>query len=104
MTTREIQDRLRALSNREAASFAARYFKTGPGQYGQGDVFLGLRAQVMHALAKEYKTLALDQVIELLRSAVHEDRLLAQSQSHPQGRGLGVTLTAWPAFLAARTP
>jgi len=77
MTTREIQHRLRALSNREAASFAARYFKTGPGQYGEGDVFLGLRAQVMHALAKEYKTLALDQVIELLRSAIHEDRLLA---------------------------
>jgi 3-methyladenine DNA glycosylase AlkD len=77
MTTREIQDRLRALSNHEAASFAARYFKTGPGQYGEGDVFLGLRARVMHALAKEYKTLALDQVIELLRSAVHEDRLLA---------------------------
>jgi 3-methyladenine DNA glycosylase AlkD len=76
MTTREIQDRLRALGNHEAAAFAARYFRTGTGQYGEGDVFLGLRAPVMRALAKEYQTLALDQVIELLRSAVHEDRLL----------------------------
>jgi 3-methyladenine DNA glycosylase AlkD len=77
MTTGEIQDCLRALGNPEAAAFAARYFKTGPGQYGAGDVFLGLRAPVMHALAKEHKTLALDQAVELLRSAVHEDRLLA---------------------------
>jgi 3-methyladenine DNA glycosylase AlkD len=77
MTAGEIQDRLRALGNPAAAAFAARYFKTGPGQYGEGDVFLGLRAPVMHALAKEHKTLALDQVVELLRSAVHEDRLLA---------------------------
>ena len=57
MTAREIQDRLRALGNPEAAAFAARYFKTGPGQYGEGDVFLGLRAKVMHALAREYKSL-----------------------------------------------
>jgi 3-methyladenine DNA glycosylase AlkD len=77
MTTHEIQERLRLIGNAEAAAFAARYFKTGPGQYGEGDVFLGLRAPVMHALAKEYQMLALDQVIELLRSAVHEDRLLA---------------------------
>jgi len=77
MTLLEIQSRLRALGNPEAAAFAARYFKTGPGQYGEGDVFLGLRAAVMHALAKEYKALALDQAIELLRSAIHEDRLLA---------------------------
>jgi 3-methyladenine DNA glycosylase AlkD len=65
------------LGNPEAAAFAARYFKTGPGEYGEGDIFLGLRAPVMHALAKEYKTLALDQVLVLLWSEVHEDRLLA---------------------------
>ena len=77
MTSCEVQDRLRALGNPQAAAFAARYFKTGPGQYGEGDVFLGLRARVMHLLAKEYHSLGLDQVIELLRSAIHEDRLLA---------------------------
>lgn len=77
MTAREIQDRLRVLGNPEAAAFAARYFKTGPGQYGEGDVFLGLRVPAMRTLAKEYRGLGLDQVLELLRSAVHEDRLLA---------------------------
>jgi 3-methyladenine DNA glycosylase AlkD len=77
MNSREIQDRLRALGNPQAAAFAARYFKTGPGQYGEGDLFLGLRVPVMRALAKEYHALGLDHVIELLRSAIHEDRLLA---------------------------
>jgi len=77
MTAREIQDRLRALENPEAAAFAARYFKTGPGQYGEGYVFLGLRAKVTHALAREYKSLAREQALELLTSSIHEDRMLA---------------------------
>jgi 3-methyladenine DNA glycosylase AlkD len=77
MTASEIQARLRTLGNPEAAAFAARYFRTGPGEYGEGDIFLGLRAKVMHALAKEYQSLAHDEVLMLLRSEVHEDRLLA---------------------------
>jgi 3-methyladenine DNA glycosylase AlkD len=77
MTAREIQDRLRSLENPEAAAFAARFFKTGPGQYGEGDVFLGLRTPVLHALAKEHQWLGHDHVIILLRSEVHEERLLA---------------------------
>jgi 3-methyladenine DNA glycosylase AlkD len=77
MTASGIQARLRTLGNPEAAAFAARYFKTGPGEYGEGDIFLGLRAKVMHALAKEYQTLVHDEVLVLLRSEVHEDRLLA---------------------------
>ncbi len=76
-TAREIQDRLRGLGSPEAAAFAARYFKTGPGQYGEGDVFLGLRAAEMHGLAKEYRALALDEIRVLLQSAIHEDRMLA---------------------------
>jgi 3-methyladenine DNA glycosylase AlkD len=77
MTASEIHARLQSLGNPESAAFAARYFKTGPGEYGEGDIFLGLRARVMHALAKEYQTLALDEVLMLLRSEIHEDRLLA---------------------------
>jgi 3-methyladenine DNA glycosylase AlkD len=77
MNANELQDRLRGLGNPEAAAFVARYFKTGPGQYGRGDVFLGIRVPVLRALAKEYRALPIDQVVELLRSAVHEDRLMA---------------------------
>jgi 3-methyladenine DNA glycosylase AlkD len=76
-TAREVQDRLRTLGSPEAAAFAARYFKTGAGQYGEGDIFLGLRAAVMHRLAKEYQALPLEELVVLLHSPIHEDRLLA---------------------------
>jgi 3-methyladenine DNA glycosylase AlkD len=77
MTARQIQLHLRTLGSPEAAAIAAGYFKTGPGQYGEGDVFLGLRAAVMHALAKEHRELHPEEILVLLRSEVHEDRLLA---------------------------
>ena len=77
MTAREVRDRLRELVSPEAAAMAARFFKTGPGQYGEGDIFLGLRAAEMHRLAKEFQTLALEELRVLLQSEIHEDRLLA---------------------------
>jgi 3-methyladenine DNA glycosylase AlkD len=77
MTATAVQEHLRTLGNPEAARSAARYFKTGSGQYGEGDVFLGLRAAVMHGLTKEYHALPLDELTVLLRSPIHEDRLLA---------------------------
>jgi 3-methyladenine DNA glycosylase AlkD len=77
MTALDVQKRLRSLGDPEAAKAVARYFKTGSGQYGEGDVFLGLRAAVMHGLAKEYHALPLDELTVLLRSPIHEDRLLA---------------------------
>jgi 3-methyladenine DNA glycosylase AlkD len=77
MTARVVQEHLASLGSPEAAARAARYFKTGPGEYGEGDIFLGLRAAVMHRLAKEYRVLALDELRVLLQSTIHEDRLLA---------------------------
>jgi 3-methyladenine DNA glycosylase AlkD len=77
MTATDVQKHLRSLGNPEAATAAARYFKTGAGQYGEGDVFLGLPAAVMHGLAKEFHALPLDELTVLLRSPIHEDRLLA---------------------------
>jgi 3-methyladenine DNA glycosylase AlkD len=73
----EIQERLRGLGSPEAAAMAARFFKTGPGQYAEKDILLGLRAEVMHRLSKEYQSLPLRDLRMLLRSAVHEDRSLA---------------------------
>jgi 3-methyladenine DNA glycosylase AlkD len=77
MTTLDVQKRLRSLGDPQAAKASARYFKTGSGQYGEGDVFLGLGASVMHGLAKEYHALPIDELTVLLRSPIHEDRLLA---------------------------
>jgi 3-methyladenine DNA glycosylase AlkD len=77
MTVSEIQKRLRGLGSPEAAAMAARFFKTGPGQYGEKDILLGLRAEVMHRMSKEYHSLPLRDLRVLLRSPVHEDRSLA---------------------------
>jgi 3-methyladenine DNA glycosylase AlkD len=77
MNAADVQKHLRSLGDPEAATAAARYFKTGSGQYGEGDVFLGLRAAVMHGLAKKYYALPIDELTVLLRSPIHEDRLLA---------------------------
>jgi 3-methyladenine DNA glycosylase AlkD len=77
MTAHKVQARLRSLSSPEAAALAARFFKSGPGQYGEGDVFLGLPAAVMHALAKEFHSLPVDDLTVLLQSPIHEDRMLA---------------------------
>ena len=77
MTTREIRTRLRRLGNKKRAKLSQRYFKTGPGEYGEGDIFLGITAPVLRTLAKEYQDLALADIIDLLRSAIHEERLLA---------------------------
>jgi 3-methyladenine DNA glycosylase AlkD len=76
-TARELQRRLRDLGSPEAAALAARFFKTGPGQYGEGDIFLGIRVPALRKLAREHCSLPEDQILVLLRSEVHEDRCLA---------------------------
>jgi len=68
---------LRALGSPERGAFAERYFKTGPGEYAEGDRFLGLRAKDMHALAREFQALPLREVATLLKSRWHEARSLA---------------------------
>jgi 3-methyladenine DNA glycosylase AlkD len=77
LTARDLQARLRDLGSPGAAAHAARFFKTGPGQYGEGDLFLGVRVPVLRKLAVEFRALPEGEVLTLLRSGVHEERLLA---------------------------
>jgi 3-methyladenine DNA glycosylase AlkD len=60
-----------------AAAAAARFFKTGPGEYPEGVVFLGLKAEPMRRRAREYRGLSLAEVQVLLDSPIHEDRSVA---------------------------
>ena len=72
-----LQEALLALANPEIAAHSQRFFKTGKGEYGEGDVFLGIRMPVLRQQAKQFKTLALDEVLSSLRSEYHEERLCA---------------------------
>jgi 3-methyladenine DNA glycosylase AlkD len=77
MKAEDVRKRLKKLGTRERADVSQRFFKTGPGQYGEGDVFLGVRVPELRRLAKEFKDLASREIQGLLRSEVHEERLVA---------------------------
>jgi 3-methyladenine DNA glycosylase AlkD len=66
-----------ALSSAERAQKNAWFFKTGPGQYGEGDQFAGLTLTQVHTLRKKYRDLSLNDVEQFLHSSVHEERLIA---------------------------
>jgi 3-methyladenine DNA glycosylase AlkD len=68
---------IRALGSPERAKHSLRFFRTGPGEYGEGDKFFGLSVPEMRAIAKQYRDLKHDEVLELLQSEWHEDRLVA---------------------------
>jgi hypothetical protein len=73
----DVLGRLRALEDREQAQFDLRFFRTGPGEYGEGDRFLGIRVPVVRKLAREFANLPLKGIERLLASKWHEARLLA---------------------------
>ena len=77
MTLRQARATLRAAANPATARVLQRFFKTGPGQYGAGDVFLGVKVPATRALAKRCRAVSLPDALELLRSRYHEERLLA---------------------------
>jgi 3-methyladenine DNA glycosylase AlkD len=68
---------MRALASPEIAAHSRRFFKTGPGQYGAGDRFLGIRVPETRRLARANRAAGDREILDLLRSAYHEERLLA---------------------------
>ena len=66
-----------ALKNPAKAKILSGYFKTGPGEYGEGDVFWGLTVPLLRKLVKKNQELDHPAILSLLQSAVHEQRLLA---------------------------
>ncbi len=76
MSLAKVKKEIRLLGNRKKAAIYQRFFKTGPGQYGEGDIFLGLTVPEMRAITKS-NTLTLREIQSLLRSKIHEHRLVA---------------------------
>jgi 3-methyladenine DNA glycosylase AlkD len=77
MTLSDLRQQLRAQASFERAEGALRFFKTGPGEYGEGDRFLGLSVPQVRAMLPQTDGLAEKEVLSLLRSEWHEERLLA---------------------------
>lgn len=68
---------LRKLSNKKKAVLFQRFFKTGVGEYGFGDIFLGITVPQSRSIAIKYKDLEFVNITELLKSKMHEERLIA---------------------------
>jgi 3-methyladenine DNA glycosylase AlkD len=72
-----IQQTIRSLANQKKAKDLQWFFKTGKGQYGEGDVFLGVVVPQVRALVKKYPDTPIEDINTLLSSIYHEERLLA---------------------------
>ncbi|OJX32994.1 MAG: DNA alkylation repair protein [Chryseobacterium sp. 36-9] len=74
----DIKQALQDLSIPEKAEFFPKFFKTGKGEYGEGDVFIGVTVPDQRSVAKEfYNKISLEELSELLSSTIHEHRLTA---------------------------
>lgn len=70
------QKDLRKFSSKEKAQILQRFFKTGPGQYGEGDVFIGVKVPEIRQVCREHRDIKLPEVKKLVQSEIHEDRVL----------------------------
>lgn len=76
-TVAAVRARLRPLADARTAELSQRFFKTGAGEYGHGDRFLGIRVPVLRKVAREFRAAPLSVAFALLRSRLHEERLMA---------------------------
>lgn len=74
---KELKSDLHRLANPFKASILQRFFKTGKGQYGEGDRFLGITVPISRKMARKYKDLNDTDIKKLFRSKIHEERLIA---------------------------
>lgn len=79
MSLQQLKKDLNKLKNPEKAKLLQRFFKTGKGQYGEGDIFLGIMVPESRKVATKFKDLSLKEVEELLHSTIHEERFIALS-------------------------
>jgi 3-methyladenine DNA glycosylase AlkD len=65
------------MADPDKAAILQRFFKTGPGQYGEGDIFIGVMVPQSRQVAKKFSQLPLEEIRMLLYSRIHEERLVA---------------------------
>jgi 3-methyladenine DNA glycosylase AlkD len=77
MTLLALRKEIRKKANPQKAKLLQGFFKTGKGQYGEGDIFLGLMVPIQREIVKKYQLLPLVDIQKLLNSKIHEERLIA---------------------------
>jgi len=73
----DVRKALRKYADKEKAKVLRGFFKTKPGEYGEGDIFLGVTVPLIRNIVKQFKDLPLGDLKRLLHSKIHEERLLA---------------------------
>ncbi|HUV72057.1 MAG TPA: DNA alkylation repair protein [Clostridia bacterium] len=77
MNSHNLKQELKRLANPKRADNSLRFFKTAKGEYGEGDIFLGITTPVLKKIVRKYQTLSLSELPELLESPIHEHRSAA---------------------------
>ena len=67
-----LKKELESAANIEHAKILQGFFKTGDGEYGEGDIFLGIKLPIQREIAKKYYGLSLPKIQELIKSKIHE--------------------------------
>ena len=75
---KQIKLQMQSLANVQKAKILQRFFKTGQGEYGEGDIFIGLTVPQLRQITKQYwQNITLHEIQNLLHSKIHEERTLA---------------------------
>jgi len=77
LTAQNLIKKLNAIGNKKDAVFLQRFFKTGPGEYSEGDIFIGLRVPQTRSAIAGFEVMSLSEIQKVLQSKIHEHRLAA---------------------------
>jgi len=72
-----ITEDLQKLQDPERATISSKFFKTGKGEYGEGDIFLGIKVPELRKIAKKHSGVPLDDIGLLMKNNIHEYRLIS---------------------------
>lgn len=76
MNLKELRKRIKVESNEQQAKSLQWFFKTGAGDYGEGDVFVGIKMPVQRIIAKQFIDIKYGEIKELVTSKIHEERMI----------------------------
>ncbi len=77
MSLNNLRTELKKNAHPTQAIILRKYFKTGKGEYGEGDIFLGIKVPIQRKIAQKYQNLSLSDLVKLLHSKIHEERFTA---------------------------